>query len=178
MADVVGSHPRKAAKKRKEERAVRCEEFDARRKEARVRIEKADVCTAQAADFGGIKTCGCSGECLPSTCQKGEWIDFAIPRPNEISWPEEMSLEEKEYLVNSGKWMLFFKKDRLDEIWEKAKLLLVEGKLLHIYSMKISTIAPSVRRGGTEHALILYCSSTEKSVIEKSSRVVQAVFAY
>jgi prophage antirepressor-like protein len=34
-----------------QERAVRCEEFDARRKEARVRIEKADVeiCTAQAA---------------------------------------------------------------------------------------------------------------------------------
>ena len=117
---------------------------------------------------------GNSGE-LPSVSAQ-EWIHFSTSARAAVdgvyqtfNWEDHLS---------EGKWCLFFSKENLDIVWEQAKEALSRGRILHVTDMKISTLLPSKRRRGDQHALVLYCSTTHRDTILESGRSIQKEFGY
>lgn len=68
---------------------------------------------------------------------------------------------DKKYDYNyneSGKWMMFFPLDQIDEKWKLAKQLYNSEKLIGIKSMKVSTMKPNERASNqTDKVIIFYC---------------------
>lgn len=82
--------------------------------------------------------------------------------------------------VNTGKWMLFYKKEKLSKKWKKAIKLYRDNKLEGVISMKCSTNYNDTR--ASDHSvgvIILYCNNSEKEdEIMKYGKNIKTLFKY
>jgi len=78
-------------------------------------------------------------------------------------------------LVDIGKWMLYYKKDKMNDKWKFAQQLYRENKLNGILSMKCSTAYKNPR--ATNHddgIIILYCANSydEQYILEIGKNIL------
>jgi hypothetical protein len=82
--------------------------------------------------------------------------------------------------VNTGKWMLFYKKEKLYEKWRKAIKLYRHNQLEGVISMKCSTNYKDPR--ASDHSvgvIIFYCNNSEKKdEIIKYGTNIKTLFKY
>jgi hypothetical protein len=116
----------------------------------------------------------CVGDCQPSTCPN-EWIEY-FQRVSLSTENDDVEFAEVYGLM--GKWIPFFPKCKLDDAWNKAKTAFDAGLLPHTSHMKISTFAPSRRRSGDDHCLVLYCDSIDEASIEVAGQAIRQLFNY
>ena len=82
-----------------------------------------------------------------------------------ISCSDENIVSKYSLLQDTGKWMMFFELEDLNEKWSLAKRCYKEGKLNGIIRMEVSTMFENPKRSPGQHGVILfYCgpSSNEK----------------
>jgi hypothetical protein len=77
---------------------------------------------------------------------------------------------------NTGKWMLFYDKSSMNEVWISAKKLYRENKLYGIKSMKCSTAYENPRASTLDDGIIiLYCnnSSNEEEIMNIGKKILE-----
>jgi hypothetical protein len=80
---------------------------------------------------------------------------------------------------NSGKWMLFYNKQSMNENWILAKKLYRENKLDGVVSMKCSTLYKNIRASPDDHVIILYCNnSNDEEIIMNIGKKILVLFNY
>jgi hypothetical protein len=90
--------------------------------------------------------------------------------------------------LETGKWMLFYPPERIDERWEAAKLALRSGRMQGVVGMKVSTARAAAEnaqqqqhenRGSykSNHVMIFYCgpASDEDLMMRIGRRVARAM---
>jgi hypothetical protein len=78
-----------------------------------------------------------------------------------------------------GKWMLFYDKSLMNDVWCIAKNLYRENKLDGVESMKCSTAFESPRSTSDKGVIILYCydSSNEETIMNIGKKIIE-IFNY
>jgi hypothetical protein len=90
-------------------------------------------------------------------------------------------LLERRTGTDTGKWMLFYPKSKMNEAWVLARQLYLNGKLDDdIVSMKCSTNYENPRASSfDEGVIILYCyNSTDEDKIMRIGKKIIEAFAY
>ena len=126
-------------------------------------------------------TCAC--QCQPSTYQGSEWIDYPCRECRErtiqgpvIRYRYGEALPDE--ITQAGKWLPFFLKSDLDAAWLTAKDAIDNQVIPHVTRMKVSTAAPSTRRAGPFHAIVMYCNSICPEEIEATGKAIRSLFNY
>jgi hypothetical protein len=76
----------------------------------------------------------------------------------------------------TGKWMLYFDLDRIDDAWERAKKLYTDRELEGIVCMKVSTAFNNPRATGKDSKVIIfYCgpSGDEDKVVAYGKNLLE-----
>ena len=80
---------------------------------------------------------------------------------------------------NTGKWMLFYDKNLMNEKWSVCKTLYKESKLNGVFSMKCSTSYDNSRASSKNGVIILYCNNSEdKETIMKIGENIKRLTSY
>ena len=86
-------------------------------------------------DFSALSDAESSDDEMDHQNPTEEFNDYWLyARVSSISEKYDYSNDE------SGKWMMFIKKEDIDETWKQAKLHYTQGDLLGITAMKVSTM--------------------------------------
>jgi len=83
-------------------------------------------------------------------------------------------------VLDTGKWMLFYPNDKMNEMWKFAKEVYKEGKLPGVRSMKCSTAKENPRASSSKNGIIILyssCSADEKYIMKVGQNVL-ATFGY
>lgn len=99
---------------------------------------------------------------------------------NHSLWLYEKNNEGAES-IDSGKWMLFYYKQSMNEAWVLAKKLYRENKLDGVNSMKCSTAVENPTRASSLDLgiIILYCNnSSNKETIMNIGQKIIKMFDY
>ena len=78
----------------------------------------------------------------------------------------------------SGKWMLFYRPDRIDRQWQRAVHLLATGRLNGIHTIKVATARPNPRASSNAKVLVFYCSPcTDRPKVMAAGRCLLTLFS-
>ena len=101
--------------------------------------------------------------------------DLSPLEVKDSPWLYENNYEGTES-VDTGKWMLFYDKSLMNEVWILAKKLYRENKLVGVKSMKCSTAYKNPRAAQKDTGIIiLYCnnSSNEETIKDIGQKIIE-----
>lgn len=108
----------------------------------------------------------------PSKIKYKQWVTHHTERQVELIDMMDCGLYE-------GKWLLFYNKKIIDEIWSFLKHLYDNDELYGINSMKVSTNMKCVRASKTKDAVIvLYCFGQRDEVISIGKNLQSKIGTY
>ena len=135
---------------------------------------------------------------LPSKVTDQPWTCFywSNPHYDELTFPMDdtslydnfvsslsvsnrLMVQRVEHDGHTGKWMLFYPLDELDEAWLRVLAAMDAGRLRGICGFKCSTAGGATMRAPThtaysrEHAMILYCGGSEEQVLRIGRELVK-----
>ena len=97
----------------------------------------------------------------------------------DMAWLHERSNQPVD-LKDPGKWMLFYRNEKMNEKWQLAVDLYRKGVLTGVVNMKCSTAYDNDRSSdSSEGVIILYCNnSTDETTIMNIGRNIINQFGY
>lgn len=91
----------------------------------------------------------------PSTYKNDYWIDAFAPGYREYERTLAEDYESKGSQLKSGKWLVYVKRDNVDEVWQEIKEAVEDGALG--IAAKVSTALPSpLSTKSNTHVICVY----------------------
>lgn len=97
------------------------------------------------------------------------------PLENSNRWIEENRWSKGK--IERGKWMLFYKKSELYQMWNIIRDLYVNGKLGGVDSIKVTTDCDKKKNTGV---IIIYCNNSyqKKTIIDIGKKIIKLLGYY
>ena len=108
------------------------------------------------------------------------YVTRAMLDPDATDVDDEAGSGDEGVQSTSGKWMLFYRPDRVDRYWLRAVELLGSRQLVGVHAMKVSTARPNPRASSNAHVLIFYvkpCTNRAK-VMAAGHRILELFSEY
>lgn len=108
----------------------------------------------------------------PTTEITEYWIHYENTDKSEVIEISQSEINENDFLCNNGKWMLFFDKSEIDNVWSKCIDLCDAGEL-GFTSMKVSTNRPNPRASSADYVIIFYTGGNKDYILKVGDNIIK-----
>ena len=104
---------------------------------------------------------------MPSTAPD-TWLDYPWGRLGAYESMQDVDDFDTDVYCphhKAGKWMLHFRLEELDDVWQDACGFFEEGKFQHVNHIKIGSFKPNERSPPGKRCLTLHCHTADPTLI-------------
>jgi len=112
---------------------------------------------------------------LPSTGQD-IWLEYPWGELDALESLQDVAEGEHSDFSKSGKWLLYYTMEELDEKWKEACVHFEAGDFLHVHHLKIGTWKTNPLAPPGKRCMVLFVDSDDpKTIIKAGLSIVKAM---